>query len=522
MFKSLASVGLFTLLSRATGFVRDILLARVLGAGLLADAFVVAFRLPNHFRAIFGEGAFNAAFVPTYSKALEQDGQTVARRFSGDVAALLLVSQIVVLALAWIFTPQLVGLLAPGFSAEPEKLALTVTLTRVTFPYLLCVVMVTLYSGVLNAHRRFAVAAAAPVLLNLTMIAALACAFLFPNAAYAAAVGVLIAGALELTLVMVAAWRAGLLAPFGAPRLTPQVKHFFKVLVPAVIGSAGVQIAIFADTIIGSFLPTGGPSSIYYADRVYQLPVGVLGVAAGTVLLPEMSRRIAAGDEGGAFHAQNRTMALTLALAAPFFVAFLMIPDVIMAGVFQHGAFSKGDAAASAAVLAAYGLGLPAVLLIRSAVSSFQARGDTTTPMIVSLLAVATNVALKMAFWRDYGAPALAGATAVGAWINVSLLYVLALKRGWTRPDAILAKVAVAAALSALALTALALLARAPIQSLGQQFGGLAGVADLTLLGLAGAAVYGLALFAALKALGVPLRGLKPARRAAPPKDSAA
>jgi putative peptidoglycan lipid II flippase len=513
MFRSLASVGLFTLLSRATGFFRDVMLARVLGAGLLADAFVVAFRLPNHFRAIFGEGAFNAAFVPTYSRTLEQDGPDAARRFSGDVQGWLLISQIVLLILAWTFTPELVRLLAPGFADEPDKFALTVTLTRITFPYLLCVVLVTLQSGALNANRKFAVAAAAPVLLNLAMIAALACAFAFPNAAYAASFGVLAAGALELALVAYASAKAGLLAPLTRPRLTPQTRRFFKVLAPAVIGSAGVQIAIFADTIIGSFLPTGGPSSIYYADRIYQLPVGVLGVAAGTVLLPEMSRRIAGGDEAGAFHAQNATIALTLALAAPFFVAFLTIPDVIMAGVFEHGAFSHGDAAASAAVLAAYGLGLPAALLIRSAVASFQARGDTTTPMFVSLLAVAVNVALKAAFWRGYGAPALAGATAVGAWINVGLLYGLALARGWTAPDVRLAKIATATALAAVALTATALAARAPIHRFGASLGAFASLIDLCLLGLTGAAVYAIAFWAALKALGVPLRAMAPRRR---------
>ncbi|MBK9083361.1 MAG: murein biosynthesis integral membrane protein MurJ [Rhizobiales bacterium] len=512
MFKHLLSVSLFTLLSRATGFARDIVLARVLGAGLIADAFVVAFRLPNHFRAIFGEGAFNAAFVPTYSRTLEQEGAETARRFAGHVNAWLLISQIVLLALALAFTPQLVRLLAPGFADEPEKFALTVALTRITFPYLLCVTLVTLHSGVLNANRRFAAAAFAPVLLNLSMIAALAVAVLFPNAGFAAAVGVLIAGLLELALVTGAARRIGALAPMARPALNEQVKRFFKVLAPAVIGSAGVQIAIFADTIIGSFLPTGGPSSIYYADRIYQLPVGVLGVAAGTVLLPEMSRRLAAGDEGAAFHAQNRTMALTIALAAPFFVAFLTIPDAIMRGVFRHGAFTETDALASAAVLAAYGLGLPAVLLIRSAVASFQARGDTMTPMIVSLLAVAVNVALKIAFWKQYGAPALAAATAVGAWINVALLTGLALKRGWMKPDGTLARVALASALAAGALTAVALFARAPIEEYGRQFGVLARLVDLAILGAAGAAIYVAVLAVALLALKVRLARVTPTK----------
>ncbi|MBL8590546.1 MAG: murein biosynthesis integral membrane protein MurJ [Methylobacteriaceae bacterium] len=505
MLRHLVSVSLLTLLSRVTGFLRDIVLARVLGAGLIADAFVVAFRLPNHFRAIFGEGAFNAAFVPSYAQTLEQKGEGEARRFSGHVQALLILSQIALLIAAWIFTPELVRLLAPGFADEPEKFALTVTLTRITFPYLLCMTLVTLHSGALNAHRRFAAAAFAPVLLNLSMIGALAVAFLFPNAGYAAAFGVLLAGVLELLLLTAAARRAGALAPLIAPKLSAEVKHFFKVIVPAVIGSAGVQIAIFADTIIGSLLPTGGVSSIYYADRIYQLPVGVLGVAAGTVLLPEMSRRIAGGDEAGAFAAQNRTLALTIALAAPFFVAFLTIPDAIMRGVFRHGAFTDANALAAAAVLAAYGVGLPAVLAIRPAVASFQARGDTFAPMVISLLAVAANVALKIALWRGYGAPALALATAAGAWINVALLVGLALKRGWMKPDGMLMRVGLAAAIAAAALTLVALFARRPIEEFGAQFGVMAKLVDLALLGLAGAAIYALALGVALLALRVRL-----------------
>ena len=182
----------------------------------------------------------------------------------------------------------------------------------------------------------------------------------------------------------------------------------------------GVQLALFADTIIGSMLPTGGVSSIYYADRIYQLPIGVIGIAAGTVLLPEMSRRLAPGDHGGAYHAQNRTMALSVALAAPCFVAFIMIPDIIMRGVFLRGAFTETAAEASAAVLTAYGFGLVAIVLIRSAVASFQAVGDTRTPMLISLFAVAINIGLKVLLFKQLGAPGLATATAVGAWINLA------------------------------------------------------------------------------------------------------
>ncbi len=517
MIKSLLSVGGITLLSRATGFLRDVMLGAVLGAGLAADAFVVAFRLPNHFRAIFGEGAFNAAYVPSYSRVLETEGSQRAKIFSGQIFSLLLISQIVVLALAWIFTPELVRLLAPGFADDPAKFDLAVTLTRITFPYLLCVVLVTLLSGTLNAHRRFVAAAFAPVLLNLTMIAALAVTFLFPSAGHAAAAGVCAAGVAELLLLLFAARRASILATPARPRWTPDVKQFFTAIVPAVIGSAGVQIAIFADTIISSLLPTGGPSSIYYADRIYQLPIGVIGIAAGTVLLPEMSRRFAAGDPGAAFHAQNRTMAITILLSAPFLVAFLTIPDLIMRAVFVRGAFTNHDADAAAAVLAAYGFGLMAVVLIRSAVASFQSQGDTTTPMVVSLLAVAVNVGLKILLFKPMGAAGLALATAVGAWINFGLLSILALRRGAMQLDGMFWKIVASVAVASVLLAFIALFGQSAAASLASFVSG-GNVVELCILGGAGGAAYGIATLAGLRAMGVPFSKLFGGRRKPTPK----
>ena len=508
MLKHLLSVGGMTLLSRGTGFLRDVVLGAILGAGFLADAFVVAFRLPNHFRTIFGEGAFNAAYVPSYARVVETEGPAAARLFSGQIFSLLLISQIVVLALAWVFTPGLVALLAPGFSEDPAKFALAVTLTRITFPYLLCITLVTLVSGTLNAHRRFAAAAFAPVLLNLSMIATLGGVFLFPDAAHAAALGVSISGVLQLALVMWDARRAGILASPARPRWTPDIKQFFGAVLPAVVGSAGVQIAIFADTIISSLLPTGGPSSIYYADRINQLPIGVIGIAAGTVLLPEMSRRFSAGDPGAAFHAQNRTMALTILLSAPFCVAFLVIPDLIMRAVFVRGAFTEADADASAAVLAAYGWGLMAVVLIRSAVASFQSRGDTTTPMMIALTAVAVNVALKALLFRSLGAPGLAFATSVGAWINFGLLTTLALRRDAMRFDPLFWKILGSVTAASAAAFLAAYFGQGNAKSLALSVGLPGPLPQLMIVGLAGLAAYGAVAIGSLLALRVPLRVL--------------
>src|SRR5277367_445057 len=258
MLEKILTVGGYTLLSRITGFVRDIMLAAIIGAGPVADAFFVAFRLPNHFRAIFAEGAFNAAFIPAYARVRTQGGPQAAKLFGDRIFTLLLATQIVLLALALIFTPQAIDLLAPGFSRDPQQYQLAVSLTRITFPYLLLITLVTLWGGILNALHRFAAAAAAPILLNLAMMATLAfAAFFFGGAGYAAAWGVLISGVLQAMLVGGDTLRAGAFTMFRALRFDTDVRRFFTALLPATIGSAGTQLALFADTIIASFLATG-------------------------------------------------------------------------------------------------------------------------------------------------------------------------------------------------------------------------------------------------------------------------
>jgi putative peptidoglycan lipid II flippase len=501
MLKKIVSVGGWTLVSRLAGFVRDVVMAAVMGTGPVADAFVVAFRLPNHFRPIFGEGAFNAAFVPTYASVHETGGAAPARLFAGRVFALMLIVQIIILVAALAAMPWVVGVLAPGFTADPAKFALTVTLSRITFVYLLFITLVTVVSALLNAHDRFAAAAGAPILLNLSLIGALALAFLFPSAGHAAAWGVALAGVLEFLLVWFDAHRAGLMPRLERPRLDAEMRRFFRTLGPAVVGSNVAQIAILADTFLASLLPTGAVSSLYYADRLYQLPVGVIGIAAGTVLLPEMSRRIAAGDVAGAHGAQNRAIGLTLALAAPFVVAFLAIPELIMSALFGRGAFDAAAAERASAVLAAYAIGLPAVVLIRSAVASFHARADTTTPVIAALVAVAINVALKIALSGRLDAAGLALATSIGTWANLVLLLVLAYRRDWTAPGATLGKVIAAVIAASILLALFVVLARPALAGAVAAMGAFRQEALLALLGLGGAAVYGGALLVASKAL---------------------
>jgi putative peptidoglycan lipid II flippase len=435
MFGKILTVGGYTLLSRLTGFFRDIMLAAFLGAGPVADAFFVAFRLPNHFRAIFAEGAFNAAFIPAYARIRAQGGPAAAQKFGDRIFTLLFASQVVLLALALVFTPQVIQVLAPGFSREPEQFALAVSLTRITFPYLLLITLVTLWGGILNALHRFAAPSAAPILLNLTMMATLAIAFYFPGAGYAAAWGVLISGFLQALLVGGDAVHSGVMTSFRALRLDDDVRRFFKALIPATIGSAGTQLALFADTIIASFLSAGAISALYYADRINQLPIGVIGIAVGTVLLPEMTRRLASGDETGARSAQNRAIEFALLLGVPCIVAFLIVPDLIMRGLFVRGKFTAGDAHAAALTLMAYTIGLVPFVLIRSVVAPFLARGDTATPVKAALIGTAVNIVFKIVLMGPLAQVGLALATSIGAWINFVLVLWLAARAGFIAID---------------------------------------------------------------------------------------
>ena len=428
MIGRIFTVSGFTLVSRFTGFARDVVLANVLGAGPVADAFFVALRLPNHFRAIFAEGAFNAAFVPAYARLHQAGGGGKSAMFADRIFTLLLASQVVLLGIALLFTPWVIGLLAPGFAKGSIQSDLAVELTRITFPYLLLVTLVTLYGGILNALGRFAAAAAASILLNVAMIATLVVAVFFPTPGHAAAWGVFLAGCLEVLLVGGDAWRQGVLPRFRWPRFDVDVKAFLRRFAPATVGSAETQIALFLDTIIASLLATGALSSLYYADRINQLPVGVIGIAAGTVLLPEMANRLASGDEKGARHSQNRAIEFTLLLVIPCFVAFLLVPEPIMRGLFLRGKFTDANAVAAAATLSAYAIGLMPFVLIRSMAVTFLSRGDTWTPVKALSFAVIVNIVLKVLLYKQYAQVGLAFATSIGAWVNLAMLWWFAVR----------------------------------------------------------------------------------------------
>ena len=469
MLGRIFTVGGYTLLSRLTGFARDIMLAAILGAGPVADAFFVAFRLPNHFRAIFAEGAFNAAFVPAYAHVYGQRGEGPAEVFADRIFTLLFLSQVILLGLAWLFMPQAMTLLAPGFTEDAQQRHLAIELTRITFPYLLLITLVTLYGGMLNVMNRFASAAAASIFLNLSMMMTLALAAFFPSVGHAAAWGVLISGFLQYFLLASDLARHGGLPRFAWPRLDEEARAFFRALGPATVGSMGTQVALFADTIIATFLPAGALSALYYADRLNQLPIGVIGIAIGTVLLPEMSQRLTSGDRDGASASQRRAFNFTLLFSVPFVAAFLSVPEIITRAMFARGAFSKADAAAAGATLAAYAIGLIPFVLIRSAVATFYARKDTATPVKAALIGVAVNVALKIALVGSLAQVGLALATAVGAWVNLLLVTGFAARAGYLDLDRALVRIMMKFLVSGVALAAaLWLTARLAVSQLAE------------------------------------------------------
>jgi putative peptidoglycan lipid II flippase len=458
MFKRLLSVSGFTLLSRITGFIRDVLMAWFLGKGILSDAFIVAFLFPNYFRSIFGEGTLNPAFLPRYAALWAKGEHQAAALFADRVFSWQMWVQVAVLILAMTFMPALIHIIAPGFANNPGQLALTVSLARISFPYLILTLVAIQISAMLNAIEKFWAAAAWSNFQNLGMIATLLASHWFPNAAYAAAWGLLLGGFAQLFFMLWAGGRDGISLRITWPRWTPEIKEFFIALGAVTVGAASYLVSPFIDTIIASLLPVGSRTALYYADRINQLPLGVLGIAIGVVLLPEMSSKLALGDRAGSDSAQNRSAAISLLMTLPFMAAFIAIPDTIMRAIFAHGAFDKSAAALSAIALATYGVGLPAMALTRIFQATFYARHDTATPARITVTAMAVNIALKVALvWGMHlGIAGIALGTSIGAWTNVALLVLLGHRRGQLQLSSAFWRSLVPSAFAALATAAAA------------------------------------------------------------------
>ncbi len=422
------------MISRVLGFVRDMLIAALLGTGPIADAFVVAFRFPNLFRRLFGEGAFNAAFVPLFAKRMESDGNAGARRFGEEVFSVLLAALIAFTALAEISMPWLIYATAPGFIGNPEQFDLAVLLTRIAFPYLLFMSLVALLSGVLNSMGRFAAAAAAPILLNIVLVSVLLAALLLvwgnePRTGVLLAWGVSVAGVLQFLMLVFACHRAGMTFGLRRPRLTPGVRRLVRLGIPGVIAGGITQINILIGTMIAT-LQASAVSYLYYADRVYQLPLGVVGIAIGVVLLPDLSRRLGARDFTGVHESQNRALEFSMLLTIPAAVALIAIPQPIVQVLFERGAFSSSDTEATAWALSAFALGLPSFVLIKVFSPGFFAREDTRTPMIFAGISMLLNVTGSLLMFYQIGHIGIALASTLAGWANAILLGVTLSRRG--------------------------------------------------------------------------------------------
>ncbi len=440
LIKSISVVSGLTLVSRFFGFFRDVLLARFLGVSLAADCFFVAFKLPNFFRRLFAEGAFSAAFVPIFCGILgpgDSDIQKAAARgFAEATLALLLPFLLIFTALMQTFMPWTLIVIAPGFIDEPGKYDLAVEFTRATFPYLMLISLVSLLSGVLSGLNRFSAAAAAPVLLNLTLILSL---IFFHETQImtgrALSRAVTIAGVIQLFWLIIAVSRSGMPLRLSWPRITPQMKELFRVMLPAIVGAGAIQINLVIDIILASFLPEGSLSYLFYADRLNQLPIGVIGVAVGTVLLPTLSRMLAGGELGKANNAQNRAVETALLLTLPAALALIIIPMPLISVLFERGAFTAAATNNTAMALMAYAAGLPAYVLIKVLVPGFYARKDTLTPMKIGIATVVINTVLNIILMIPLQHVGLALATAISAWVNAGLLFFYLWRRGHFQLD---------------------------------------------------------------------------------------
>ncbi len=440
LLKSAAKVGGFTLVSRLLGFVRDQLIAFTLGTGFVADAFFVAQRFPNLFRALFAEGAFNNAFVPQFARKVEGEGEAKALVFARDTLSVLATWMVFFCAVCMIFMPWVMQIFAMGFADDPAKQALATELTRICFPYLGFMTMTALFGGILNSLGRFTAAAAAPIFLNIVVITAVLLAWYMgfgntPDTGRYLAWAVTISGIVQLSLLVTAAWRANAHVVPGLPRLTDDVKRVIALSIPGIISGGVTQINLAIATMLATGF-AGAVSFLYYADRLFQLPLGIIGVAIGVVLLPTLSRKLRAGDMQGALDSQNRALELSLFLTLPAAVALMMIGRPIIHTVYEHGEFTRADTFAVAPALAAFAAGLPAFTLTKIFQPGFFAREDTRTPMVFAMIAVAVNIAASLLLSRIIGYLGIAVATSIAAWINALCLIFMAVKRGHYVADA--------------------------------------------------------------------------------------
>ncbi len=431
LVKSTATIGLYTLLSRVLGFVRDVTIASSLGASFRSDAFFVAFKLPNYLRRLFAEGAFNSAFVPQFAGMLAVDGKEKARQFSSEAMSFLVMILLIVTALFMIFMPQLMVVLAPGFSDNPEKFTLTVALTRITMPYIVFISLVSLLGGVLNSSDKFAAVAATPVIMNLCLI--IIPYFIdgiTPSGAHSLAIAVMVSGIAQWLWLAYFCHKRGMLPNLVKPTLTPDVKKLLKLIAPVALGAGVAQINLFIDTIIASYF-NSGVSYLYYADRINELPLAVIGIAVGTALLPMLSRQIREGKHEEAIKSQNHAIALALFLSLPAAVALVVIAEPVITIMFQRHAFGAVETVATYKALIAFALGLPAFILAKVLSPGFYANQDTKTPFKIAMVCIGVNLFFNLTLMGPLRHVGMALATSIAGWVNVVMMMVILRKRTW-------------------------------------------------------------------------------------------
>ncbi len=424
LLSSASVFSFYTLLSRVLGYLRDILIAVFLGTSIYADAFFVAFRLPNTFRRLFAEGTFNAAFIPSYAEE-KLKGKKKSKKFADDVFNLLLLFLILLIVIVEIFTPFLVYLIAPGFYDNPEKFDLATEFTRITFPFLLFVSLSSLLAGILNTNNKFAVAAAAPIVLNIILILSMITSFYFnQNFAKNLSIGVTLAGIIQLIILLIftkSFYFPSIRLSFKASK---GLKRFFQKLLPSIFSSGITQINILVGTIIASF-QSGAVSYLYYADRVYQINLAVAGIAVGTVALPSLSKSIKINDQDSVNLIQNKSIELSLLLSLPATFALLIASEQIINCLFGYGSFNNEDIANTSLALLYFAFGVPAFALIKVLSNLYFARDNTKIPFYVSLISMIINILLSVSLFKKYGFIIIPIATSISTWIAVMVYFYL-------------------------------------------------------------------------------------------------
>ena len=422
LLKSTGTFGFYTIISRLLGYIRDILIAIFLGTGILADAFFVAFRIPNTFRRLFAEGTFNAAFVPSYSSEIIKSKKK-SNKFANDIFNLLFLGLLFLTIVIEIFMPTFVSFIAPGFVDDKEKMTIAINLTRITFPFLFFICLASFFSAILNSHNKFAAAAAAPIILNIVLILILFFSkSLGDKLVYYLSYGVSLAGLLQLIFLYKYVSKHYLIKLNFKFRISNKVKFFFKKLLPSIFSSGVTQINILIGTIIASF-EASAVSYLYYADRIYQINLAIAGIAIGVVILPQLSKYVQSNKKNKILFIQNKALELSLFLSLPATIALIIGSEQIVSALFGYGSFNETSVNKSSLALYYFALGLPAFALIKVFSSFFFANHDTKTPFYVSLISVMLNIFISIYYFDEIGFIIIPIATSISSWFNSILLF---------------------------------------------------------------------------------------------------